>query len=691
MTPKLNPKPSTIRKIVITSALPYGNGPLHIGHGVEYVQTDIWCRFMKLLGHQVTYICADDQHGSPIMLEAEKLDTTPEDMVTRVRNEHLRDFSSLGVDFDHYGATHCEENRLLCNEIYYALKDKGHIVPRMESQLYDPIKGIFLADRFVIGDCPSCKAKGQYGDNCEVCGAVYSPRELNNPTSRHSGATPVEKESLRHFFRLTNIQSFLKEWISYPGRTDTATRNKVLEWFNSDLRDWDISRDGPYFGFEIPDAPGKFFYVWLDAPIGYMAATKQWCQEHNKDFAAIWRDDGSPSDYERYHFIGKDIANFHCIFWPALLSEAGFRTPDAVFVHGFLTVNGGKMSKRKGTFITLETYLNHLPPECLRYYYATKLTPGPLDIDLNIDDFVTRVNGDLVGKVVNIAARTAPFIERYFDGFLAERIDDPNELMAEFTKVGSEIANDFEERRYGQGIRRIMGLADLSNSYIAQQSPWIIAKDEARLSELHQVCSLSINLFRTLMIFLSPVVPQLAERVWSFLNTPQPTWKQAYTFLTGCRIKHYERLMERIEASQVQAMVLESTIPDTTETPPQLKDPELSHQPLLPVCTLQNFNTLDLRVARITKATRVQGNTKITKLLVDIGDTCPRVVYAGVNGRYTITELEGRLTVVVANLPPKTFSFGVSEAMLVTAAGNGNHEIFLLSPDNGARPGMRLM
>ena len=690
MSTKQSPSPKKKRQILVTAALPYGNGPIHIGHAVEYVQTDIWVRHMLSKGHDVTYICADDQHGSAIMVEAQNQQIAPEELVNKMRENHLRDFSGIGIGFDHYGATHCDENRILSNEIYYACQDKGHIITRTVQQLYDPVKEMFLADRFVIGDCPNCHAKDQYGDNCEVCGATYQAEELINPISRFSGSTPILRESEHYFFSLKNIQSYLKKWVETPDRTDKATLNKVLERFNDDLRDWNISRDGPYFGFEIPDAPGKFFYVWMDAPIGYMASTEQWCKKNKKDFAEIWRDNGTPPKYEIYHFIGKDIINFHCTFWPALLSTAGFRTPDAIFVHGFLTVNGKKMSKREGTFIKLETYLDHLSPEYLRYYFAAKLGSGSEDIDLNLEDFITRVNGDLVGKFINLASRTSPFIERYFDGKLADHLEDSDGLMQKFSDASIVIAKDFEDRRYGQAIRQIMKLADCANEYIAEQAPWIMQKDDSKREELHQVCTLSVNMFRTLMVYLDPVVPQLAERVWEFLNIKQPSWDQACDPLVNHTINAYPRLIERIDPKEVQSMVEASTIVNEKDKG-QVSDSDFLRSPLSPTCSLEQLNSIDMRVARIIEANRVKGQPKITRLMVDIGDTSTREIYANINGHYTSSDLIGRLTIVVANLPSKEFSFGTSEAMILAASGNGDHEVFLLAPDTGSRPGMRLI
>lgn len=676
-----------VRKILVTSALPYGNGPIHLGHAVEYVQTDIFVRFMKLRGHKATYICADDQHGSPIMIAAQNHGVSPESYIDQIRQEHISDFSGLGIGFDHYGQTHCEENRRLCNEIYYAAKDKRLIESRPESQLFDEAKGMFLADRFVKGQCPKCEALNQYGDNCEVCGATYAAHELRNPVSQLSGTTPVLKETVQLYFKLSSMQDFLKTWIENPEHTDPITRNKVLEWHQGNLADWCISRDAPYFGYEIPDLPGKYFYVWLDAPVGYMAATEQWCQLNKKSFADIWRNQAD-NEYEIYHFIGKDIINFHCVFWPALLSSAGFRAPSSVFVHGFLTVNGKKMSKRDGTFITLENYLAHFSPEYLRYYLASKLSDKPDDLDLNFGDFVARCNTDLVGKLVNIASRTAPFIEQKFDGKLAAHLDDPQQLLLKFAEAGSQIAGDFEARRFSHAIRRIMDLADLANQYIAAQAPWLMAKDSQKSQQLHQVCSLAINLFRTIMVYLSPVVPQLAERVWDFLNIDAPDWAQAGDVLVDHEIKPYARLIERINADQVKALISPTSKAALTEEAPE----EAANLPvaLEQSCSLAQFQAVDLRVAKIVHAERVSGHPKIAKLTVDIG-TLPKTVYAKLNSRYTSTELIGRLTIVLANLEPRAFSFGTSEAMLVGAKGNGDDEIYLFSPDIGARPGMRLV
>lgn len=678
------------KKALVTSALPYANGPIHIGHALEYVQTDIWVRARKANGHPTVYVCADDQHGTAIEIAARKRGISSEQMVAQTKLEHLRDFTGIGIEFDNYGDTHSDENRKLINEIYFASKESGHIVSRAEQQLYDEQMQMFIADRYVVGTCPKCGATEQYGDNCEVCGATYATKDVVNPISQLSGTAPVLRESDRYYFRLSTIQEKIKAWIETDGRTDIATRNKVLEWFTEGLKDWDISRDGPYFGFEIPELPNKYFYVWADAPVGYMASTEQWCKANKQSFSDIWRDDSGEPEYDIYHFIGKDIANFHCIYWPAMLSIAGFRTPTSIFVHGFLTVNGRKMSKRKGTFITLETYLEHLDPDYLRYYLAAKLTDIPEDIDLNLDDFVTRINADLVGKFVNIASRTAGFITKHYAGCLTADLRDPDRLLGHFRAAGEEIAEYYQQRHYSKAIRLIMDLADKANQFIADKSPWLIAREHGACEELHQVSSLALNLFRVLTIYLSPVTPKLAERVWAFFQTEPQTWEDAEVALANHKIQPYEKLMERIDTSQVERMVKASTIDDIDESPPVRSNNDPAVPSIAEPCTFDQFKAVDIRIARIVEAKSVDNSPKLTQLKVDLGDGGVKVTYASINSRYTRNDLIGRLTPVVANLPPKTFSFGVSEVMLMVATGNGDHEIFLLSPDQGARPGMRL-
>ncbi|MDH3949243.1 MAG: methionine--tRNA ligase, partial [Gammaproteobacteria bacterium] len=542
--------PNETRHLLVTSALPYANGSIHLGHLVEYIQTDIWVRFQKMQGHEAIYVCADDAHGTPIMLRAQNEGITPEELIARTDQEHRADFADFHIGFDNYHSTHSAENRELAETIYLRLKNAGHIHNRTIKQAYDPEKEMFLPDRFIKGECPRCGAADQYGDNCEVCGATYSPTELKNPVSVISGATPIEKESEHFFFKLGDFETMLQQWIQGK-HTQPEIANKLNEWFEAGLQDWDISRDAPYFGFEIPDAPGKYFYVWLDAPIGYMASFKQYCDRNNLDFDAWW---GKDSPHEVFHFIGKDIAYFHTLFWPAMLAGSGFRTPTAVFCHGFLTINGQKMSKSRGTFITARTYLDQLNPEYLRYYFAAKLGNGIDDIDLNLDDFQQRVNSDLVGKVVNIASRCAGFINKKFAGQMSENIAEPD-LYANFAEASDRIAALYENREFSHAIREIMTLADHANQYIDTQKPWVLAKEAGKEQQVHDVCSMGLNLFRVLVTYLKPVLPILAEASEAFLNIEPLVWKDVRTPLTNHSINKFKPLMTRVEKDKVDAMV----------------------------------------------------------------------------------------------------------------------------------------
>jgi methionyl-tRNA synthetase len=673
----------TQRKILITSALPYANGPIHLGHMLEYIQTDIWSRFQKARGHQCYYVCADDAHGTPIMLKAQQLGISPEQMIAQTAQEHQADFAEFLIGFDNYHSTHSEENRQFASDIYTRLDQGGYIKRKTISQLYDPEKQMFLPDRFVKGDCPKCGALDQNGDSCDACGATYSPIELKNPRSVVSGATPVLKDSEHYFFDLPAFEQMLKEW-TRSGSLQDEMANKLQEWFTEGLQQWDISRDAPYFGFEIPGAPGKFFYVWLDAPIGYLASFKNYCNKTGVDFDQFWQKD---SDAEIYHFIGKDIIYFHSLFWPAMLDGAGLRKPTSVYAHGFVTVNGAKMSKSRGTFIKARTYLEHLNPEYLRYYFASKLTSNITDLDLNLEDFAQKVNTDLVGKVVNIASRCASFISKKFDGKLSAELAEPA-LFAEFTAAGEAIAESFEKREFARAIREIMALADKANQYIDAKAPWVLAKNEATLAEAHLVCSMGINLFRVLMHYLKPVLPAMANEVELFLND-KLSWSTYQNALTNHSINVFKPLMQRVEMTKVEAMVdasKENLQP--TAAASAAKAAENAIEPIAETITIDDFAKLDLRVARIISAEHVEGADKLVKLQLDLGNE-QRQVFAGIKSAYQPEQLIGRLTVMVANLAPRKMRFGMSEGM-VMAAGPGGSDIFLLTPDDGATPGMKV-
>jgi len=693
------------RRLLVTSALPYANGPIHLGHLVEYIQTDIWVRFQRARGHEAHYVCADDAHGTAIMLKAEQNGLAPERQIANVKAEHERDFAGFGIRFDNYHSTHSDENRALSAQIYTRLRDGvpgadtaslkagGHIATRPIRQLFDPEKGLFLADRFIKGDCPKCGAADQYGDSCEVCSATYAPTELKNARSTISGATPVEKESLHYFFQLPRFEAMLKDW-TRSGALQDEVANKLAEWFESGLADWDISRDAPYFGFEIPDAPGKYFYVWLDAPIGYMASFRNLCDRAGLDFDAYWRED---SEAELYHFIGKDIVYFHALFWPAMLHGAGYRKPSGVFAHGFLTVNGQKMSKSRGTFIQAQTYLQHLNPEYLRYYFAAKLSGRVEDIDLNLEDFTQRVNSDLVGKVVNIASRCAGFISKRFDGQLSADCAEP-QLLSDFIAAGDSIAAHYEARDFGRAIREIMALADRANQYIDEKKPWALAKVEGMDAEVQAVCSVGLNLFRQLMTYLAPVLPAMAEASAGFLNLPGFAWEDRRELLLGARIQTFQPLMTRVDPVAVEAMVnaskdslanaqpVAATAAKTAARPAaEAKAAPAADAP--PTIGIEDFAKVDLRVARIVSAEHVEGADKLLRLQLDLGGET-RQVFSGIKSAYPDPGvLAGRLTVMVANLAPRKMKFGMSEGM-VLAAGPGGSDIFLLTPDDGAQPGM---
>jgi len=669
------------RTLLVTSALPYANGPIHMGHLVEYIQTDIWVRFQKLRGHDCLYVCADDAHGTPIMLRARQEGITPEELIERIGREHRADFHDFHIAFDNYHSTHSPENQALAEQIYRRHLAAGHIATRTISQAYDEQQQMFLPDRFIKGECPRCGAPGQYGDSCEACGATYAPTELKNPVSVVSGTTPVERESLHYFFKLADFEPLLREW-TRAGHVQAEVTNKLNEWFEQGLREWDISRDAPYFGFRIPDAGDKYFYVWLDAPIGYMASFRNLCERSGLDFDAYW---GKDSTAELYHFIGKDIIYFHALFWPAMLAGAGLRTPTAVFAHGFLTINGQKMSKSRGTFIKARSYLDHLNPEYLRYYFAAKLGSGVDDLDLNLADFIQRINSDLVGKVVNIASRCAGFINKRFDGMLAARCSEP-ELYAEFVQAGEDIARDYEAREFSQAIRRIMALADRANQYIDQHKPWALARQPGQEQAVQDVCSTGLNLFRVLATYLAPVLPAMAAQVESFLNIPPMTWQAIGAPLAGHAIKPFIPLLTRVEQDKVDAM-LEDSKHSLGNSEPAAPGP-LQADPIADTISYDEFAKIDLRIARIEKAERVEGADKLLRLELSLGGET-RNVFAGIRSAYSPESLEGRLTVMVANLAPRKMRFGVSEGM-VLAAGPGGSDLWILQPDEGARPGMRI-
>ncbi|REG86603.1 methionine--tRNA ligase [Marinomonas pollencensis] len=680
----------TQRKILVTSALPYANGPIHLGHMLEHIQTDIWVRFQKLRGHLCSAVCADDAHGTAIMIKADQQGITSEELIDGVRKAHMADFNDFLIGYDNYHSTHSEENREISNHIYKLLRDNDKIAVRSIVQAYDPEKEMFLADRFIKGTCPKCKAEDQYGDNCEVCAATYTPMEMIDPRSVYSGATPVEKESEHYFFKLPDFQDFLAKW-TRSGTLQDQVANKLAEWLESGLKEWDISRDAPYFGFEIPDAPGKYFYVWLDAPIGYMASFKNLCDRtEGLNFDDYWAKD---SDAELYHFIGKDIINFHALFWPAMLECAGYRTPTGVNAHGYVTVDGTKMSKSRGTFIMARTYLNHLDPQYLRYYFAAKLNSSVDDIDLNLQDFVQRVNSDVVGKVVNIASRTASFINKKFDGQLASEVTEA-EMIQSFIDAGDLIAEHFEAREYGKAVREIMRLADVANTYIADKAPWVLAKNEETLPQVQEVCTVALNLFSILATYLKPILPNMVADAETFLGKTL-TWENRSELLFGGKVNTFKALMGRIDQKQIDAMIEEGK--EAAAEAAKANEPaavvaeetELTKEPLEAEINFDDFAKVDLRIALIAQAEHVEKANKLLKLTLDLGGET-RTVFSGIKSAYKPEDLVGKLTVMVANLAPRKMKFGLSEGM-VLAAGPGKDEIYLLEPHAGAKPGQRVM
>jgi methionyl-tRNA synthetase len=681
--------PLPTRKILVTSALPYANGPIHLGHMLEHIQTDIWVRFQNMRGHECHLVCADDAHGTPIMLKARQEGITPEALIEQVHKEHSADFADFMVDFDNFYSTHSDENREVAEDIYLKLRERGYIETRSVMQAYDPVAEMFLPDRFVKGECPKCGAADQYGDSCEACGATYSPTELKNPISAVSGSAPVEKESEQYFFHLSAFEEMLKEWLD-SGAVQPEIANKQKEFFESGLKDWDISRNAPYWGFEIPDAPGKYFYVWLDAPMGYIASFKNLCARTNLDFDEYWH---NSEHTELYHFIGKDIARFHTLFWPAVLEASDYRKPNAVFCHGFLTVDGQKMSKSRGTFIKARSYLNHLDPEYLRYYFAAKLGPGIDDIDLNLEDFMARVNSDLVGKVVNIASRCAGFINKRFAGKLSA-VDAEPSMFAEFAGASERIAEHYEKREYSRAMRKIMALADQANQYIDEQKPWVIAKQDGKEKELQDICSVGINLFRLLALYLTPVLPELAKKVEGFLPVnllSNDAWTQTPTPMLDVQISPFRHLMQRIDPKKIDAMVEESKETSSMQgaNPGKPQKANSKIEPVANTIEFDDFAKIDLRIAKIIKAEHVEGADKLLQLTLDIGEEKTRNVFAGIKSAYDPAKLEGRMTVMVANLAPRKMRFGLSEGM-VLAGGPGGKALYILNPDEGAKPGMRV-
>ena len=669
------------RRILVTSALPNANGSIHLGHLLEHIQTDIWVRFQRMCGHECIYVCADDTHGAATMLRAEELGTTPEALIDDVRLEHEQDFKDFLISHDNYYSTHSEENREYSSLIYERLKSAGKILTREVEQLYDPEREIFLADRFIVGGCPRCKSEGQYGDNCEVCGATYDATDLINPVSKLSVQYPSSGPLRTFSLRYLSSKIFWKSW-TRSGTLHDQVANKLAEWLDEGLQDWDISRDAPYFGFEIPGETAKFFYVWLDAPIGYMASFKRYCETTGINFDEWWQPDSS---CEIHHFIGKDIINFHALFWPAMLEAAGFRTPTRIHAHGFITVDGQKMSKSRGTFINARTYLDHLGPEYLRYYFATKLSDSIDDLDINLEDFVQRVNSDLVGKVVNIASRCAGFVKKQ-GGHLAASCDNP--MIAGFRAQAAEIAKAYEEGNVGKAIRQIMAMADQANQFIADKAPWQMAKEEGKDAEVLSVCTDGINAFRMLVTYLKPILPTLAEESEAFLNVSPLMWSDLDELLVDHDINKFKPLMSRIEQKDVDAMVEagKSGIDDETST--EAADQAMDKTAENNTIEFDDFAKLELRIAKIEKAEHVEGADKLIKLTLDIG-TEQRQVFAGIKAAYQPDDIVGRLTVMVTNLAPRKMRFGVSEGM-VLAAGPGGQDLFLLSPDSGAEPGMEV-
>lgn len=689
------------RKILVTAALPYANGPIHLGHLVEYIQTDIWVRFQKLRGHECIYICADDTHGTAISIRAQKESRTEEEVIAESSQNHQRDFAGFGIAFDHYGSTNSDENRVVCNEIWQKIRDAGLVKEKEIDQLFDVEKGVFLADRFVIGTCPQCKTPDQPGDNCSKCGEAYTPADLIDPVSELSGTTPEVRSAMHLFIELEQLHPFLEQWTQSGEHLQSEVANYLKGHFLGDpdsaegareLRDWDISRPAPYFGFEIPDSPGNYWYVWFDAPIGYIASTQQWCNANGQNLDDWWRN----PDTEIHHFIGKDITYFHTLFWPGMLHAAGLNLPDKIHIHGFLTVNGEKMSKSKGTFIRAETYLEFLSPTALRYYYASKLGPKLDDLDLNFDDFVSKVDTDLVNKVVNLASRSAKFVA---DCGLSSEYPDDGGLFEQAAAAGEQIAAAYENCDFSRATKLILECADRANPFVENAKPWVLKKDPEKAQELQDVCTVALNLFRQLMVYLSPVVPELSDKAAKLLGDAITDWSQAQTPLTGTPVGKFEHMMQRINPKDIKKMtdrVTEEQAQAEAEAQTaaiaskydDLAQP-LIDEPMSEECTIEDFVKVDLRVARILKAEQVQEARKLLKLTLGLGGDTQKTVFAGIKAAYQPEELEGRLVVMVANLKPRQMKFGLSEGM-VCASGPGGEDVFLLSPDEGAKPGQRV-
>ncbi|MFO0897099.1 MAG: methionine--tRNA ligase [Pirellulales bacterium] len=689
-------------RILVTAALPYANGPIHLGHLVEYIQTDIWVRFQKLMGRRCLYICADDTHGTAIMIRARQEGRSEDALIAQTRSEHIADFARFDVAFDNYGSTHAAENRELCARFWQSLRKAGLIHEQAVSQLYDPVAGTFLADRFVKGTCPKCRTENQYGDSCDRCGSTYSPADLLNPTSTLSGATPEVRSADHLFVTIEKLHAFLDGWSQKGDHLQPEVANYLKGHFLGEpLRDWDVSRPAPYFGFEIPDSPGNYWYVWFDAPIGYLASTWEWCKRHGERLEDWWQS----ADSEVHHFIGKDIAYFHTLFWPAMLKTAGYNLPAKVHIHGFLTVDGEKMSKSKGTFVRAATYADHLDPSYLRYYYASKLGPRVDDLDLNLDEFVSKVNSDLVGKVVNLASRTARFVR---ETGLSAKYPDDGGLFAQAAAEGREIAAAYEAGDYNRAMRAIMALADRANPYVEANAPWNLKKDPAQAKRLQDVCTVALNLFRQLAVYLAPVLPRLAEQTGELLGRPIERWSEAEQPLVGTPVAEFKHLLARVEMKQVQAMIEASreSAPSSPHSPRAVASPantlgtpmstthedgpeSLAAEPLAPQITIDEFAKVDLRVARVLTAEEVPEARKLLKLTVSLGGEEKRTVFAGIKAAYQPEQLIGRLVIIAANLAPRQMKFGLSEGM-VTAAGPGGAEVFLLGVDSGAKPGQRI-
>ncbi len=709
----------THRRILVTAALPYANGHIHIGHLVEYIQTDIWVRFQKLRGHKCVFICADDTHGTAIMIRARQEGRSEESLIADMREAHVRDFAGFDIEFDNYGSTNSEANRELCHTLWAELRQGGYVNEQPVTQLFDPVAGTFLADRFVRGTCPNpeCQAPDQYGDSCDKCGHTHSPADLVNPVSTLSGATPELRSANHLFINIEKLHGFLEEWTQSGEHLQSEVANYLKGHFLGEpLRDWDVSRPAPYFGFEIPDSPGNYWYVWFDAPIGYMASTTEWCRQHGEDFATWWRDGSA----EVHHFIGKDITYFHTLFWPAMLKASGFNLPTKVHIHGFLTVAGEKMSKTKGTFVQAATYLKHIDPAYLRYYYASKLGPRLDDLDLNPDELVDKANKQLVGGVVNIASRTAKFLGGQS---LCETYPADGGLFLFAATAQESISEAYERCDYQTVIRTCKELCDRANTFLDEKAPWTLAKQPDKSEEVRQICSVGLNLFRQIVVFLAPVLPRLAQQAGELLNVPITCWEDAQSPLTGTPVAHFQHMLKRVELKQVQAMIEDSKlagatvpalasggrqssessasntatattrgtdVPRSPDSQPADGPEALEKEPLVAdLCSIDDFTKIDLRVARVVSASAVEGADKLVQLTLSLGGDLRRNVFAGIKSAYTPEQLVGRLVIVVANLAPRKMRFGVSEGM-VCAAGGGGQEIFLLSPDSGAVPGQRV-